>query len=271
VDAINADLWHRWYVRTAGEVAKRDADPKAGLSAEYARRMFIVSRSFVKWLFERDVISALPKTLASKQYRFDRPDKPILTFANEEIHMLLGNATSQLRLHLLLMLNCGMTQKDISDLRKDQIDLGAGTITRRRSKTAMRKNTPLVCYRLWPCTLEELRKHLSDDPVIALLTRNGNRWVSKEFRADGRYKRADNVAAAWDYRVKKVQLAPGKSLKNFRKTSATRLKSDHRYADLRHHFLGHAAATMADRHYSAESQARLDEAVAWLGQQYGLA
>ena len=65
-------------------------------------------------------------------------------------------------------------------------------------------------------------------------------------------------------------LGEGKSPKVFRKTSATRLKGSKDYRDLRHYFLGHSARTVADRHYAAESQALLAEAVAWLGRQYGL-
>jgi integrase len=60
------------------------------------------------------------------------------------------------------------------------------------------------------------------------------------------------------------------SFKTFRKTSATRLRSNPRYADLRHHFLGHSPKNMADRNYSAADEDLFAEAVRWLGEQYGL-
>lgn len=85
----------------------------------------------------------------------------------------------------------------------------------------------------------------------------------------GKIKKADNVATNFQHLRRKVKLVgEGKSLKVFRKTSATRLKSSKDYRDLRFYFLGHSARTIADRSYSEESQALLDEAVTWLHEQY---
>jgi hypothetical protein len=271
VESVDADLWHRWYVHCAGQVARRDGDRRAGWSADYAAKVFGVSRSFVRWLWEREVLPALPRNLESKRYRFSRPDRVIPTFTDDEVRLLLGAAAGQHRLHLLLMLNIGATQKDISDLRKDQIDLAGAAITRRRSKTARQKNVPLVRYPLWPETARLLREHLSADPVYALLTHTGRRWVRKDMGDDGRLKKADNVATLFQHLKRKVGLAgEGKSLKVFRKTSATRLKGHPKYRDLRFWFLGHSARTVADRHYAAESDALMREAVEWLGRGYGL-
>jgi integrase len=268
VEAIDHGLWERWYVHCAGQMAKRDNDRKAGWSASYAAKVFAVARVFVRWLHESGVLAELPRNLSVQRHRFERPAKRIETFTNAEIHALLDAASEPQRLNLLLMLNTGCTQKDISDLRKDEIDLRAGTITRRRSKTRNQRHAPTVTYHLWPCTLELLRKHLSADPEIALLTRNGTRWVRKEMHADGRCNKADMI----DNAFAKIQKRTGisKPLKLFRKTSATRLMENPRYRDLRHHFLGHAPATVADRHYAAESAPLLAEAVKWLGEQYGL-
>lgn len=272
VGAINFDLWRRWYVHCRGEVARRDGDPrgKDGWSADYAKKVFGTSRSFVRWLYECEVIPALPRNLASKAHRFDAEVKAPPTFSNEEIRLLLDNATGQHKLHLLLMLNCGMTQKDISDLRKDQIDLTAATITRKRSKTKAKKSTPRVCYPLWPATRALLGEHLSSHPALALVTKSGRPWVRKEMTG-GKLKKADNVATLFQHLRRKVKLSgEDKSLKMFRKTSATRLKSSKEYRDLRHFFLGHSDRNLADRHYAAESQALLAEAVTWLGGEYGL-
>jgi integrase len=273
-DAITADIWHRWYNRCAAAVVQRDHDPEAGWSVDYARRVFLIAKSFIRWLWEIQAIDQWPRNLTSKKYRFERPDAEIPTFNNEEIHLLFNTASSQHKLHLLLMLNTGMTQKDISDLRKDQLDLGrdAGTIKRRRSKTATLKNTPEVCYPLWPETLRLLKKHLSNDPVYALLTRSGRRWVRKKMLETGQLKRTDSVAALWlDLRQKLNLTAKGKSLKTFRKTSATRLNTNKDYRDLRHLFLGHSPSNQADKSYAAAAQDLLAEAVRWLGQQYGFA
>jgi integrase len=238
---------------------------------DYAAKVFGVARSFVRWLWERDVLTALPKNLTSRQHRFERPARDIPTFTDDEIKTLLAAATGQHRLHLLLMLNTGMTQKDISDLRKDQITADGNGIKRRRSKTANKKNTPEVLYPLWPETARLLKEHLSAEPTYALLTHTGRRWVRKEMLDTGRLKKADNIATLFGHLRRKVKLTgEGKSLKVFRKTSATRLKAEPKYRDLRLYFLGHSARNIADKHYAAESQALLGEAVEWLGRQYGL-
>jgi integrase len=271
VEALTAELWHNWYVRCAGQVAARDGDGKSGWSVDYAGQVFVTARAFVRWLWEREVLPNLPRNLDGKQYRFGRPAKNIPTFSNAEVKLLLDGAAGQHKLHLLLMLNCGMTQKDISDLRKDQLDLRDGAIERRRSKTTRQKNTPLVRYPLWPMTLRLLKEYLSDDPVYALLTHTGRRWVRKELREDGTLKKADNVATLFQHLRRKVGMkGEGKSLKVFRKTSATRLNGERRFRDLRFLFLGHSARTVADRHYAAPDAKQLAEAVEWLGEQYGI-
>ncbi len=53
------------------------------------------------------------------------------------------------------MLSCGMYQSDLSDLTEDEVDWGAGTITRSRSKTG----SQVVAYKLWPETFELLAEH----------------------------------------------------------------------------------------------------------------
>ncbi|NTV80798.1 MAG: hypothetical protein HGA24_05170, partial [Candidatus Aminicenantes bacterium] len=56
------------------------------------------------------------------------------------------------------MLNCGMTQKDVSDLLVSEVDWDEGRIIRKRSKTADVENVPVVNYLLWPETIRLLRQ-----------------------------------------------------------------------------------------------------------------
>jgi integrase len=105
-----------------------------------------------------------------------------------------------------------------------------------------------------------------------LLTQKSSlRWVRKEMLDSGNLKKADNIATNFAHLRRKVgMMGEGKSLKVFRKTSSTRLKGSKDYRDLRYFFLGHSARTVADRNYAAESQAMMNEAIEWLGRQYGL-
>jgi len=53
------------------------------------------------------------------------------------------------RLYILLMLNTGCTQVDISELKQSEVDWQRGRITRKRSKTAKHESAPVVEYPLW--------------------------------------------------------------------------------------------------------------------------
>ncbi len=249
-------------------VAKRDKSTTDGWSADYAKKVFGIAGSFVRHLYEREVLEKLPRNLGKKEYRFSRPTEAIEVFTNEEISELLSMAKGQQRLHLLLMLNCGFNQIDVSDLLKSQIDLERATITGRRSKTGRNTSTPLVCYPLWKETTELLREHMAKEGERALLTHSGRPWVRKETLANGRLKKADNIAT--NYRRLRAKVGIIKSLKVFRKTSATRLRSHSVYRDLRFYFLGHSTRNLADKHYAKESPQLLAEAVAWLREQFQL-
>lgn len=271
IDSVTADVWHRWFVYCAGQVAKRDAADNDGWSADTAQKIFTTSRTFVKWCWEREVLDALPRNLTSRQHRFERPQKAIPTFSNDEIKTLVSAAKGVHRLILLLMLNCGMTQKDVSDLKKSQTDLKAGRITRRRSKTLKQKASRLVSYKLWPEVVALLEAHTNADAhePRALVTKSGKPWVWTELTTADKKKKSDNVATVFNKLKQTIKMTgEGKSLKVFRKTSATMLKRKAEYRDLRFLFLGHSEQTVADRRYAESSQTLLDEAVNWLRTEY---
>ena len=66
------------------------------------------------------------------------------------------------------MLNCGMTQRDISDLKDEEVDWNAGRIRRKRSKTANHDNVPVVEYLLWPRTFDLLKEYRSGGELVLL-------------------------------------------------------------------------------------------------------
>lgn len=271
VDRLNAIVWDGWYRYCAGLVALRDRDPKTGWTANTATKYFLTTRQFVTWLWERESIAAVPRNLRSKSHRFERPQITIPVFTNEEISLLLRGAQGQHRLILLLMLNCGMTQTDVADLKISECDLAAGRITRIRSKTSLSKSGRMVSYKLWQQTHDLLKNHIATEGELALVTKSGSPWVWTTLDNSGKYRKSDNVATIFKNLKKRVNLTgEHKTLKIFRKTSATRIKQNRDYSDLRFWFLGHSEATIADRHYAALSQSSLDAAVTWLGTQYDL-
>jgi hypothetical protein len=78
----------------------------------------------------------------------------------------------------------------------------------------------------------------------------------------------DNVASAFNRLKRSTNIF--KSLKLFRKTSATLLKSNSQFSSIAELFLGHAPRSIADRHYAKAPHELLDDAITWLGTQYGV-
>ena len=166
------------------------------------------------------------------------------------------------------MLNTGSTQKDLSDLLPTEVDWKKGTITRKRSKTAKHKGVPTVTYVLWKETFRLLQQERSTDAATVLVNNEGGPLKVERIDDEGKLKKIDNVASAFARLKRKNGIK--KPLKYFRKTSATLLKSNKDYRGLDVLFLGHAPATVAERHYTQTPQQLLNEALAWLGQQYGI-
>ena len=228
-------------------------------------------KSFVRWLWQIEAIPALPRIMdgKSKVLNIGTSHSEIVVFKKAEIKTLLKKASDRTRLYILLMLNCGMTQKDISDLQHSEVDWKAGRITRKRSKTRKHQNVPEVCYALWSETSRLLKKESSKNVrANVLLNQNGEPLLSDEVTADGKYRKNDNIKSAF-HRLQKVTKIH-KPLKSLKKTSATLIRGSEKYASLESLFLGHAGGTIAHRHYAQPPQKMLDDAIDWLATEYGV-
>ena len=282
VESIDEVAIEGFYTHLVEEVArrKRDRSNKDGCSPAYAGDQLTTAKQFIFWCFERRLL-ALPHNIKSTKHRFvgkksSRPKR--VYFENEELLLLLDNATERLKLYLLLMMNCGYTQSDLSDLRHDEVDWKAGRIIRRRSKTDDHHedtDVPVVNYVLWPETHKLLKKHRSDvkEHGTVFVTERGMPLVQKSLK-DGKLSKTDNIQSMYRRLRVKLKLTGNrqKPLKAIRKTSADKIGTNRKYMMLKDHFLGHSPRTVAERHYSdSVPQDLFDEAVQWLAQDYGLA
>jgi integrase len=249
IDHLDSEKWEAWWLFLL----------KSGDSIEYKRKKVRNSRNFVSWLAEKGLIQP-PLNLHSRRYRFGADHRAVPTVPVQEVKGIVEKAKGQTKLHILLMLNCGMTQQDITDLKPEEIDWTDGTITRRRSKTQHQKQTPIVCYRLWGETWRLLQQYGNRIGNYALLTTTGKAWVRDEI-IEGKRHRVDAIRSA--YRHLKIPF----TLKLFRKTGSTML--DREYPDCVERYLGHVPRSITDRSYVDPSQDRFDKAIAWLGRQFG--
>jgi integrase len=241
-------------------------------SATTAKEHLATVKTFVRWLWEMEVIAVLPRVLGNKSntLKITAESTAPVIFDNAEVELLLKNATGRTKLFILLMLNCGMTQKDIADLRKSEVDLKAGRIIRKRSKTENFDSVPTVNYLLWPDTVALLKQfqNTGDDP-LALVNANGSALWAEQLDLEGKYGKSDNIRNAFSRLTSKVGLT--KPLKSLKKTSSSKLRDNERFNGLEDLFLGHAPQKMSDKHYTAAPQKLLDSAIRWLASEYGLA
>jgi integrase len=259
--AITPDRWEAYFLHLRSMISG------GSHSREYVKKDWRYAKVFIEWLASMEKMAAL-KNLHGRRYKFGETPAAIETFTPNEVRRLVEGATGQLKLHLLLMLNCGFYQSDISDLRQDEVDWDHGTITRQRSKTRRHgENVPTVSYRLWPCTLGLMKKHRSQHPVLALTTLSGKPWVEENVLGSRVKSRRDGIKSNFVHLQKRLGLT--KPLKSFRKTSSSMLDGHGEFSRYAQFFLGHSGRTVAERHYVKPNQGQFDRAVDWLRQQYG--
>jgi integrase len=265
VEKIDEATLERFHLHLLDKVAQRRRDKAAGVSPEYAKKVFRISKQFIKYCWSKRLLE-LPRNFDSRGFGFGAGPKAVETFTDNEIKKLLAKATGQLKLHILLMLNCGYRSTDISDLRDDQVDWTEGRIKRKRSKTENHEDVPEVDYKLWPETFSLLEKWRSGGEIV-LLTRSGRRWCWEELGENGKTHSADSIAT--NFRRLRESLGIPKSLDKLRKTSATHIEAHREYGRYKTHFLGLSPRSIADRHYAAPSKELFDEILMWLGRKYG--
>ncbi len=263
---------------------------KDGWSKPYAAGFLRMVKIFVGWCYDTELLDSLPRnmrrgntTLAIDTGKMKKP-----TFSNDEIKILLDNATERTQLYILLALNCGFTQIDIAELHPDQVDWTKGRITRQRTKTEGNENVPEVCYPLWTRTCELLKRY-GKRMGERVLTNDEGKPLKVERLQGTDHKKIDNVATAYNrllvklttskkrkdrvsqqQQVKQPLLKTTKPFKSFRKTSPSRLE-DSEFATCARWFGGWSLKSVADRHYIKPPQDLFDRAVRWLGRSYGLA
>jgi integrase len=248
IDSVTPDRWESWYLHLL----------HADISIEYKKKQFRHARNFLMWMAEKGLLTP-PLNLHARRYRFVGGHKIVETIPVHEVRAILDRANEVLRLHLLLFLNCGMTQVDVSDLHPSEVNWEAGRITRRRSKTEKKRTTPIVSYELWAETWALLKKFGHREGHHVLLTRTCRPWVRDEI-VNRRRKRTDGIKSLY------AHLKVRHPLKQFRKTGATVL--DRRFPESVELYLGHAPRTITEKSYVPPDRDRFDEAIRWLGEQF---
>lgn len=271
IEVISEEFLSSYFYHIAAKVKARkqwDGEgEKVGLEPESAHSKFAVAKMFCKYLYQNRLIELPLRNIDDSDLQIEMPAKQVKTADEEMVHQLLNSAKPRLKLFLLLMLNCGMYQGDISDLDVTEIDWKNGRIKRKRSKEKDTESVPVVDYLLWKPTFDLLLEHKPDyDKGPVFLTRFGVKMVAKEMRQDGTYTNRDGIGKLYAHLVKEIPNAP--QLKMLRKTSASLLHNNPHYSAYVDLFLGHAPSGINARNYL--NVTKLDEALLWLGSELGI-
>ena len=259
IDAIDEAKLEGFFNHLSAKVGVEEYSPT------YAHTLLMTSRQFIARLAELNLIAPLGN-IRSRRFRFNHSvAAKIEVFTPAEVTMLLEGChgfSERTKLFLLLMLNVGMYQNDIAELRHNEVDWSKGTLSRARSKTRERGG-PVVTYKLWPETLALLKKHRSPSGELVLTTDEGNPLV-KYWLENGVMRRYDAVQSAWSRLAAKTGGKIRLGMKHLRKTSATILGDHPHFKFYTTHFLADSPKGMSLKHYVVPSDAEFFEALDWL-------
>lgn len=279
VTEINEEAVDRLYLHLLGQVKARrewqavplkSGERKPGMKPSYAKQIFSTFKLFTYDLAGRKVIPC-PANLGLTKFKFRKGKKVPGSWTIEEVRQALacGDYGEKTTCFLLLMLNCGMYQNDIAELRQDQVDWDKGTITRIRSKNEERDEDGdkilTVTYKLWGRTLELMEKYREPAGKLVFRTEKGGAYVVQSRKADGKMSRTDNVKSAYVRLCNRLGL-PKKPLMFLRKTASNLIKQGpHKdYAD---YYLAHTPKSLGEDRYYSLSEKDFFKALTWLHDQ----
>ena len=246
------------------------------------RNLFNASKQWIRWAWKQDDVEleTLPKAINDDELQFlthlnkDGEEHEVdekLLYSPDEIATLTQDLPLRWRCYVALCLNCGFTQIDLANLKKDQIDLEQGRLVFKRTKTKRHKSPPKVNYKLWSVTIDLLKQAMSNDSVYVFITKKGNKLVTDKL-VNGKQRKWDTVGSAWT-KMRQRNRVPNKPFKYLRKTGSNWLKYHDEFSPLQQTYLAQALTTVADKHYTAhpgKPHPFFDRAIDALGTHFGM-
>lgn len=250
VKKIDGGVWEAWYAHVL-TTPQPNGDP---YSSESKKKFLAYPKHFLRWLVDKEVVKPFT-TLADKRFGVSSDRAELETLSTEVVSAILASVTDRhLKCMLMVMLNTGMSQVDISQLTpKEYRD---GRIVHGRSKTSKR-NTRSVSWILWQATIDLIEECKCRGELL-FRTSEGEPWRITEWK-NGKHSLVDRAGKEFG------KLKTGCTLKQFRALGGSKIRRQFgkHVAD---HFLGHGQ-NQVEAAYFAREQAELDEAVLWLGKE----
>jgi hypothetical protein len=260
---LTAAKWEAFQLYLLGRL--RRPPSREGWSVGYAQGMETQARVFIKYAWTQCPDCELPRNIHNN-FSYGSQVKRITTWTPVEFMHVLANISEPMNLYLLLMANCSFTQKDVADLKDEEVNWLAGTITRSRSKHQNKTDAPVITYRLWPTTWELLQKHRSGAEQVLLTERGTPLYVSR-LNADGKPIKSDAISSRWENVRERLDFR--RPMKQLRKLGPSLLETHETYGRFAEYMLANSPKGIARRNYIVPPQELFDEAVTWLGRQLG--
>jgi integrase len=235
-------------------------------------------RSVFKYAFDEGMIDQpvrfgvafkKPSRMAIRKARNEAGERMIEA---AELRTIIKAAGVPLKAMILLGINCGFGQTDVSNLPLSAIDLAGGWINYPRPKTAVARRCPL-----WPETVKSLKAAIRERPEprgeadagAVFLTRFGVRWVRMNSHAEKAAVPIDSVGLEFGKLLERIGIKRKGlgfyALRHVFRTIADGAK-DQPAID---HIMGHADESMAAKYRERIDDKRLvavsDVVKKWLG------
>ncbi len=234
----------------------------ANYSPSRVGKMVTQTRMIFRWAFESEVIEAQPnfgpdfKSTSKRESRIAKAKRVDNLFAAEQIHELLDRADDSYRAMILLGINCGVGNTDISQLTRSMLDYDSGWLDYPRPKTGVERRMPL-----WPETVTALKRVLNARPTPStkklsdrvFLTRTGCEVV--DVKSDG--QRVDKLTIRFRRLLQLTDLySKGLGFYTLRHTFQT-VGDDARDPLATSHIMGHIDSSISGQYRERISDERL--------------
>lgn len=278
-----ADL-QRWSVMNGKRVAN------GRIATSTLRQDFRCVRQLYRWAYKQHIIDSVPRNLEDfgKQTQSairKAKKKPVSVFTKEEIQKLYDGCTrtgldskwhrrtdtdlNMLKLAIVLAVNTGMTQQDLSDLRMNELHLKKRPprCIRQRSKTGQDSN-----HWLFRESVRLLKEHaIGKKPNDRVLLRRDGRPLVVQSMKDGlpTGSRSDALGASFKRLVERVLGEDDpRRFRELRRTGANFCKQ--RQAGTESLYLSHADGRMSSL-YTRPAQRQFDTILTYLEADMGFA
>ncbi|MFH1614590.1 MAG: site-specific integrase [Planctomycetota bacterium] len=215
---------------------------RAKKSANTINNRIAAIKAMYNWALDNEIIVNPPNLKAIK--KITKINKNKFTFTTDQIQKLLENADRQMKVMILLGLNCGLGCTDCAELKWENIDFENSRIIYPRGKTGISRN-----LNLWPETINLLRD-VPKKGEIVFYTAKGNAWVrivhSIDKHGNEKFTKDDAIGKQFSKLLKKtcIKTEKGVGFYALRRTAATlAARSGNPFAVQR--LLGHADLKMA--------------------------